>query len=414
MSHGTDATVECPRCGTAFDPSLSGGWCTDPECGSWRFDGAAGSDSGRAMTDGGTDEADDGGTDAETGSADEGSDESAASEGSSGETDGESGESNAETESAETVKVRPDGDADGEGDAVDDEHEGESEDSGSDDSTSETVACPACETEIAVEDNFCRSCGTDVSGIGDSGRLTACPDCGSDVEPADSFCRECGEHLDAHRPGTDATPPAAAGGRVGSSPPAETSDGSPGPAPGPQGGRSGGPSQQAGAPNQHVGAPNQQAGAPNRNSGAATAETVKLGGGGASTAAAGEGSAQNGPVSDATGQGDAGTETPTATDGPRLSLVARNREVAVGDGDTVGKEIRSIIMDTGGDEEDAVRVHREHVRFEREGEQFYLVDLGKNPTVVNGEELEQGDRVPVEPGDRIDLSGVARIGVRQA
>jgi len=408
MPYGTNVTVECPRCGTTFDPSLSGGWCTDPECGSWRDDGVAGPDSGRVMTDGGTDadgddEADssgaDGGEETDSSGADGGeeTDSSGADGGEETESDSESDDANEGADEsvdegettgdgageAETVKVRPD-----------------------DDSTAETMACPACETEIAVADNFCRSCGMDVSGFDGSGRLTACPDCGSDVDTADSYCRECGEHLDAHRPGTDATPAAASGGQAGSAGRAAVSNGSPGGASGQRG--------------EHASVPDQQAGAPNGTPGAATAETVKLGGdSGASTAAGGEGAvptgaAQAGVVGDTPAEGGAETDSDTATDGPRLSLVARNREVEVGDGDTVGKEIRSIIMDTGGDEEDAVRVHREHVRFEREGEQFYLVALGKNPTAVNGEELEQGDRVPVEPGDRIDLSGVARIGVRQA
>lgn len=314
MSHGTDATVECPLCGATLDPSVSGGWCTELECGTSRV---AGTTSGRRLvTDGGT-----------TGDAPERGDE----------------------ERPDVAEIWPD---EGDGDE-------------------ETVACPACETTITVGDNFCRACGADVSGIDDSGELTSCPSCETDVEPEDRFCRECGEHLDAHRPGTEETP--ATGGAPGSPV---------------QGGSAGRP---AGQPTGTA-----SGGATAGQSGAVTAETVKHGGSTAETAPADQ----------------TATAGPEET-GPRLSLVARNREVTVGDGDVVGKEIRSIIMDTGGDEEDAVRVHREHVRFEYEDGEFYLVDLGQNATVVNGEELEQGDRVPVEPGDRIDLSGVARIGVRQ-
>ena len=47
-------------------------------------------------------------------------------------------------------------------------------------------------------------------------------------------------------------------------------------------------------------------------------------------------------------------------------------------------------------------------------DRFYVVDQGEDPTSVNREELEEGDRVPVSPGDRIDLSGVANIGIREA
>ena len=47
-------------------------------------------------------------------------------------------------------------------------------------------------------------------------------------------------------------------------------------------------------------------------------------------------------------------------------------------------------------------------------DRFCVVDQGEDPTSANGEELEEGDRVPVSPGDRIDLSGVANIGIREA
>ncbi|MEF8853773.1 MAG: zinc ribbon domain-containing protein [Haloarculaceae archaeon] len=282
MSRGTDATVECPLCGTTFDPSVSGGWCTDPECGAWRRNGTTDSRTPRLATDGGP------------------------------------------------------------------------------------TVCPACGTEVAVEDNFCRVCGANVSGLDDSGRLGACPVCETEVEPADSFCRECGAHLDAHRPTTAESSPSDSG-RSG------TADG-------------------------------QQAGTRESASAAGRGDATDAGGG------ASDGQSDATAASTAA-QGDRTADEPDAE--PRLSLVARNRAVTVTDGDVVGKEIRSIIMDTGGDGEDAVRIHREHVRFEHEDGQFYLVDLGRNPTVVNGTELEQGDRVPVEPGDRIDLSGVAEIGVRQ-
>jgi len=97
-----------------------------------------------------------------------------------------------------------------------------------------------------------------------------------------------------------------------------------------------------------------------------------------------------------------------------VTLSVRNREIQMSDGETLGREIRSIIIETGGDEDDAVRIHREHVRFEYENGQFHLVDLGVNPTVVNGDRLEQGDRVPVSTGDRIELSDVAQLRVVDA
>lgn len=94
-----------------------------------------------------------------------------------------------------------------------------------------------------------------------------------------------------------------------------------------------------------------------------------------------------------------------------LVLRARGETVAVSEDQTVGREIRRIVTETGGDEDDAVRIHREHVRFVREGGQFYLVDLGDNPTRLNDRRLSKGDRKPVEPGDEIELSGVVTLSV---
>ena len=59
-----------------------------------------------------------------------------------------------------------------------------------------------------------------------------------------------------------------------------------------------------------------------------------------------------------------------------------------------------------------MRIHREHVRFVRADGRFYLVDLGTNPTTLNGEALAEGDREPIEPGDEIGLSGVVTLTVR--
>jgi hypothetical protein len=95
----------------------------------------------------------------------------------------------------------------------------------------------------------------------------------------------------------------------------------------------------------------------------------------------------------------------------RLVLQARGRELTVEDGDAVGREFRRIVSETGGDEEEAVRIHREHVRFVREEGRFYLVDLGDNPTLVNGKTLGKGNRTAVEPGDTVTLSNVLTADV---
>jgi len=112
----------------------------------------------------------------------------------------------------------------------------------------------------------------------------------------------------------------------------------------------------------------------------------------------------------------AATQEPPTTedsaDGPEtLVLQCRGEEIAVADDDTVGREVRRVITESGGEEDQAVRVHREHLRFVREDGRFYVVDLGDNPTRLNGTRLSKGDREPVAPGDEIELSGVATLGV---
>jgi hypothetical protein len=96
-----------------------------------------------------------------------------------------------------------------------------------------------------------------------------------------------------------------------------------------------------------------------------------------------------------------------------LLLATRGQEIAVGDGDTVGRELRRVVIETGGDQTQAVRIHREHLEFVRENGQFHVVDLGTNPTRLNGRPLEKGDREPVSPGDEIEVSGVVGFVIRE-
>lgn len=106
-------------------------------------------------------------------------------------------------------------------------------------------------------------------------------------------------------------------------------------------------------------------------------------------------------------------ETETRAEPETLVIATRGKELTVTDGDTVGRELRRIIMETGGDEDQAVRIHREHARFIRKNGQFYMIDLGTNPTRLNGRPLEKGDQVPVEPGDEMELSGVIGLVLRE-
>jgi rubrerythrin len=337
MSESDTASVECPLCGEAFDPSAAGGWCTNSECGEWQYESdvtpdhqtatesEGSNDELGADTDGDDplDEVD--GDDAEEpaawldestgGSEDDATDEGDATDDAADGADGEgAGESMTEPDAA------PAGDGpaamadEAAGDTAD---EAEAGDAAAEDD--ETFDCPGCGSALEALVNFCPDCGEDVSGLpGDAAgdELDECPDCGTDVESSDSFCAGCGADLDAYR--------------------------------------SGGPTDASG----------------------------------------GEGT------------GDAAPES--------LALTAHGKSVVVGDGDVVGREIRSLLTDAGRPEDEAVRVHREHVRFVREADQFYVVALGQNPTRVGGTSLAQGERKAVAPGDELELSNVVTLDVEAA
>jgi hypothetical protein len=286
MSEESLSAVDCPVCETTFDPIAAGGWCTNPECGEWRYERATdGSGSDSDVAD-------------EASSDDSGSDASAVVE---------------EMFKSSSHDPGPDPEP-----PVDEEPRAENRASKQDageELSAATVDCPACGEGVAPGDSFCASCGT---SLAQSESRAECPSCGAAVEPADSYCSGCGEHLDPHR--------------------------------------SGGASASASA--------------------------------GATESAAG-----------------LTQEAPAA-----LSLKTRGRELTVSDGDTVGRRVRRIVSDTS-DDEAAVRVHREHVRFIRENGQFHVVDLGDNPTRVNEYQLTKGDRRPIGPGDELGLSGVVTLSV---
>ena len=191
------------------------------------------------------------------------------------------------------------------------------------------------------------------SASGGAGGGPACPDCGTAVEPDDSFCRSCGTDI-SHL----------AGGALTACP--------------------------------ECGVDVEPADSFCRNCGENldAHRSGDAGGAGAESERAGSNGRESGPES--------------------VVLTVRDREIQVTDGDTLGRAVRRIVVETGGDETDAVRIHREHVRFDREDGRFYLVDLAENPTVVNGQSLERGDRVLLSPGDRVELSNVARLRVRDA
>lgn len=380
MFEETGSLVECSVCETEFDPTAAGGWCTNPDCGEWKYDGddapspaeendtqegesggedpsesdtqaesTAGEITGEAETDHSTDKTDSG----EDPLADDAADPSSV------EADEESAEADEleESSSVEDEEGSAKTDEAGESPSLEADEGDDSDRAGADEETArsedqtEGISCPGCGDTLDADANFCPSCGEDVSAVEPDTEveLTACPACGDDVDAGDSFCASCGENLDAHRESTPLT---------------ECPD-----------------------------------------CGVAVDEDDHF------CAECGENlDAHRERDADETAPAESTTdETETAPDS--LLLETRGREIAVSDGEIVGRELRKIITETGGDENDAVRIHREHIRFVREDGEFYLVDLGENPTEVNGRSLAKGDREPIAPGDTITLSDVVTLAV---
>jgi len=97
-----------------------------------------------------------------------------------------------------------------------------------------------------------------------------------------------------------------------------------------------------------------------------------------------------------------------------LVLEVMGRELTVTDGETVGREVRNAMVEAGAPEEDAVYVHRKHIRVEVDDEGFFLTRLGENSLTVNGRTVEKGSQVRIEDGDEIGFSDVvtATVSIR--
>jgi hypothetical protein len=95
-------------------------------------------------------------------------------------------------------------------------------------------------------------------------------------------------------------------------------------------------------------------------------------------------------------------------------LEVMGQEIEVTDGETVGREVRYAMVDAGAPEEEAVYVHRKHIRIEFDDEEFYLTRLGENSLTVNGSTVEKGNRVRIGDGDEIRFSDVvtATVSIR--
>jgi len=354
----TKQSVECPICGEEFDPTVAGGWCTNTECGEWQH----------------TDDADE----QDATSADEDEDRNASDVFAAPDDDAESDGVEAE----ESVTEDDDIDEWGVGDA-DDEVSAEADDGdapAADDEAAveETATGGSVEPVEADDEPDAGVSDTAEDGVEDDAEAEAdaeadaaddeaddaaastvdCPDCGVELEAEANFCVECGADVQ------DVTPD------------------------------SGSPLEACPSCGVDVG----------------DDDSFCVECGEDLDAHRGGDDPEPEPASD---PDDAIEALGGDEDAVPESLVLRvdGNEITVEDGDKVGREIRAALMDSGRPEEEAVRIHREHVRFVRDSDGFYLVDLGDNPTTLNGKPLTKGDREAVAPGDELELSGVATVNV---
>ncbi|WP_284440230.1 zinc-ribbon domain-containing protein [Haloarcula marina] len=365
----TEQSVECPICGEAFDPAIAGGWCTNTDCGEWQYtDDAA--DAGDADSE--SDEEASEGNLISQGTERSADEELAADDGGDSEADSEADDAD-ETSSEESVAEEPDGTESATDDTeaaatdaeavdpvdLDTEDGGDTDPVGADaeaadpsaDVESDTEASsPPEETGVESPDEG-DSAGED-SADADAADTLECPDCGTELDGDANFCANCGADVQDVAPVEPLTECPSCGTGVD--------------------------------------------------------ETDSF-------------CVNCGEDLEVHRSGDTEDDETDAVDALRASndesvpeslvLEVSGREIEVRDGDTVGREVRAALTDAGRPEDEAVRIHREHVRFVRESDSFYLVDLGDNPTRLGGRMLQKGDREPVAPGDEIELSGVATLTV---
>jgi len=126
---------------------------------------------------------------------------------------------------------------------------------------------------------------------------------------------------------------------------------------------------------------------------------------------------QKGSTGDSSGTEEVGTdevdyqETRIQRSPDKLVLDVMGKQITVTDGTTVGREVRKAMVDAGAPEEDAVYVHRKHVRITADNEGFLLTRLGENGLTVNGQTVEKGTKVRIEDGDSIGFSDVVTATV---
>ena len=375
----TKQSVECPICGDEFDPTVAGGWCTNTECGEWQYtEGSTESDGTMADSDetGGTASDDDDpieedDTEAESvalfedaeESEDADTDDSAADPAGTVDDAGAEEADEADEPAVETDEVGAD-DTDEGGVADTDEGATDAADEialgDSDEDAADADETAADDTDEADVEDIADEADADEADADEADDTIDCPDCGVELEAEANFCVECGADVSDVTPGEPET---------------EELEACPG----------------CGTDVE-----------PEDNFCVECGEDLDA--------------HRAGDVADHDDAIDA--LEATADDGDEagvpdsLVLEVEGREIQVDDGDTVGREIRAALTDAGRPDDEAVRIHREHVRFVREADSFYLLDLGDNPTQINGQALQKGDREPVTPGDEIELSGVASVSVQ--
>ena len=238
---------------------------------------------------------------------------------------------------------------------------------------------PAAEPDedLSTEDlEECPECGKDLSSIPEDMRFV-CPQCRVDLEEAIASMGG-GDDEDDAATGGGADPPPASGPSGGGGEPAGV------------GGSSGG----AGGTYEPPGG--------------------DAGSGGAPDPAPAIGSDDPGPTGDAPG---GGPEPAASIGGPggqpsEVVFEVLVTDVRAADGDKVGSDVRDAIVEGGLPEKKSKYVHREHVRVDRDGGNFYLTKIGPNPLELNGQALERGQRVQVEDGDELVFSELVTAEIR--
>ena len=379
----TKQAVECPICGDEFDPTVAGGWCTNTECGEWQYtegsnepdesetessddgfvsqDADGDSDSVDLFSDSEEDEsaqADEADVDDVGADLDLGTDDSDADESDEAGFDADESDETEEVDDAEVdldAVEAPDVDEELDADDADDAAAETDDDVEVDlDAADEVDADEEPDADEALDADDADDAAAETDDEADVA-VVDCPDCGVELDAEANFCVECGADV--------------------SNVPAEDDSG-----------------------------------------------LEECPGCGVSVEDEDNFCVNCGEDLDAHRESDTDESHDDAIDAlesddpdevpESLVLEVEGREIYVGDGDTVGREIRAALTDAGRPDDEAVRIHREHVRFVRESDSFYLLDLGDNPTQLNGKTLKKGDREPVAPGDELELSGVAAVSVQ--